>query len=403
MQHVVSETPPPLASAETAPAKEPEVLRCTRCLCDERVPAILFDESGVCNYCQVHDRMEAENPNGPAGLARFEKMVKEIKEAGRGKSFDLIIGVSGGCDSSYMLYKAKEYGLRPLAVHFDNTWNSAIATQNIHRALKKLDIELYTTVVDNQEYDEMLRAFLFGGTPDIDCPTDIGLAGTLFRAAEKFGIRYQWEGHSFRTEGIQPLGYVYMDQKYIQSILAAHGRRKVRFDSYPTLWLHQQLRWMLLSRIQKLRPLYCLEYDKEEAKKLLAKELDWKWYGGHHLENRYTAFLHSWYFPKRYGRDIRVIADSARVRSGQITREEGLRLIAEPMPVDPQTVEMIKRRLSVTDADLETILRAPMKTFKDYETYKPTFEKMRPFFWAMAKLNLVPQSFYIKYTSKTSI
>lgn len=379
------------------------MLRCARCLCDGDVPAITFDEHGVCNYCAVHDQMDRENPNGDEGKRRLEAQVREIKEAGRGRPFDLIIGVSGGCDSTYMLYKAREYGLRPLAVHFDNTWNSAVATQNIHRTLQKLDIELYTHVVDNGEYDEMLRAFLLAGTPDIDCPTDIGLAGTLFRAAEKFGIRYQWEGHSFRTEGIQPLGYVYMDQKYIASVIAQYGRRRVSFDSYPTLWLGEQLRWMLFNRIQKLRPLYCLDYDKEEAKQLLAKELGWKWYGGHHLENRYTAFLHSWFFPKRYGRDIRVIAESARVRSGQLTRDEGLALLAEPMPVDPQTVELVKRRLALTDADLERILRAPKLTYRDYDTYKPTFEKMRPFYWAMMKMRLVPQSFYIKYTSKNAI
>jgi hypothetical protein len=394
---------PGLGDATRAEAPAPTVRRCARCLCDDEIPAILFDDAGVCNYCAVHDRMDADNPNGAVGKRRFEEMVKEIREAGRGRAFDLIIGVSGGCDSTYMLYKAREYGLRPLAVHFDNTWNSATATENIHRVLKKLDIELYTHVVDNGEYDEMLRAFLLSGTPDIDCPTDIGLAATLFRAAESHGIRYQWEGHSFRTEGIHPLGYVYMDQKYIASVVAAHGRRPVHFTSYPTLWLREQLKWMLIGRIKKIRPLYHLDYHKEEAKQFLTKELSWKWYGGHHLENRYTAFLHSWYFPKRYGRDIRVIADSARVRSGQLTRDEGLAVIAEPIKTDPQTIELVKRRLAVTDADLERILHAPKKTFRDYDTYKPTFERMRPFFWAMAKLQLVPESFYIKYTSKSSI
>lgn len=382
---------------------DPNVLRCTRCMCDERIPGIRFDSRGECSFCKVHNDLEAQYPIGAEGDRRLEAMVKEIKEAGRGKPYDLIIGVSGGCDSTYMIYRAKEYGLRPLAVHFDNTWNSAIATQNIYNALKKLDVELFTIVVNNEEYDEMLRSFLHCGTPDIDCPTDIGLAATLFMAAEKFGIQYQWEGHSFRTEGTQPLSYVYMDQRYINSVLTQHGRRKpVSYETYPTLWLGQQLKWMLVSKIRKLRPLYYMDYHKEQAKKFLIKELGWKWYGGHHLENRYTAFLHSYYYPQRYGRDIRVIADSARVRSGQLSREDGLRLIAEPLHPDPQTVEMVKKRLDVSDADLARIIAAPKKTYRDYRTYKETFERMRPFFWAMMKLNRVSASFYIKYTAKAA-
>jgi len=371
---------------------------------DADVPQIIFDEKGVCNYCKVHDQMEAEYPTGERGRAILEAKIKEIKEAGRGKAFDIIIGVSGGCDSTYMCKLAKEYGLRVLAAHFDNTWNSAIATQNIYTTLKKLDIELFTIVVNNEEYDEMLRAFLLSGTPDIDCPTDIGLAATMYMAAEKYGVKYQWDGHSFRTEGSAPLGFVYMDQMYIKSVLEQHSRsRKARFESYPTLWLSQQMKWWLFTRIQKVRPLYWVDYHKEKVKKELAETLGWKWYGGHHLENRYTAFLHTYYYPRRYGRDIRVIADSARVRSGQLSREEGLAILDEPLHADPQTVQMIQKRLGFNDRELEALVAAPHKTFRDYKTYKKTFETLRPFFFVLQKFDLISRSFYVKYTSKSEI
>ena len=143
----------------------------------------------------------------------------------------MIVGVSGGCDFTYLLWLAKDLGLRPLAVHFDNTWNSMVAVENIHDALKALDVDLYTYVVDNKEYDDIYRSFLKAGVPDTEAPTDIGLASTLNIACEKYGVKYIFEGHSFRTEGISPLGWIYMDGKYIQSVQQQFGT--VPFNNFP--------------------------------------------------------------------------------------------------------------------------------------------------------------------------
>ncbi|HNT55151.1 MAG TPA: hypothetical protein PKG95_10595, partial [Anaerolineaceae bacterium] len=141
--------------------------RCTRCIYDETISNITFDEQGVCNYCHMHDRLNAEYPTGAAGEARLQALVAQIRQAGRGRKYDVIVGVSGGCDSSYLLYRTVQLGLRPLAVHFDNTWNSTTAVENIHDVLKKLDVDLYTYVVDNKEYDDIYRAFLEAGVPDV--------------------------------------------------------------------------------------------------------------------------------------------------------------------------------------------------------------------------------------------
>lgn len=308
--------------------------------------------------------------------------------------------MSGGCDSSYLVHQMKEvYGLRLLAAHFDNTWNSTIATENIHNVLDKLGVDLFTIVVDNKEYDDIYRSFFKAGVKDLETPTDIGLATTLYKAAEKFGIKYMIEGHSFRTEGVAPLGWIYMDGKYIESVHRQFGR--VPMKSFPNLWLRDQLKWMLFGGIKKIRPLYYMDYDKEAAKKLLTEKYDWQWYGGHHLENRFTAFYHSYFLPTRWNIDFRIAGHSAYCRNGWMTREGALRLMNEPPHIEAGLVDFVKKRLGFTEEEFERLMTMPKKTYKDYVTYKKTFERMRPFFWVMYKMDLIPKSFYIKYTAKS--
>jgi hypothetical protein len=143
-----------------------------------------------------------------------------------------------------------------------------------------------------------------------------------------------------------------------------------------------------------------MDYDKEATKRWLAKDYGWTWYGGHHLENRFTAFLHSYYAPRRFGLDTRVVGTSALVRSGQITRDQALAELRQPFHFDQEIVDVVKRRLGFSEAEFERIMREPTRTFRDFKTYKPLFEKLRPFFYSLMKAQLVPQSFYLKYTSK---
>lgn len=394
-------TSPPSDATRPSALLSPSLKRCTRCLYDETTPAITFDAAGVCSYCHLHDRLDAQHPAGDAGEAYLRDLAAVIKKAGRRKAFDVVVGVSGGCDSSYLIYKAKELGLRPLAVHFDNTWNTTTAVENIHNVLKALDVQLYTYVVDNEEYDDIYRSFLKAGVPDIEAPTDIALATTLYKAAAEHGIKYIFEGHSFRTEGVSPLGWLYMDAKYIATIQKQYGTRKLK--TYPNLWLHAQLNWMVRHRIKKIRPLWYLTYPKEEVKAFLSREFGWKWYGGHHLENRFTCFYHSYFLPTRFGIDQRLNGYAAMVRSGQMTRDEGLAHMTSPPPMEDDLVELVKKRLGFTDEAFEHLMNLPKKTYRDFKTYKRTFERMRPFFWLLAEMDLIPKSFYIKYTSKKNL
>ncbi|MCG3171071.1 MAG: hypothetical protein CALGDGBN_02644 [Pseudomonadales bacterium] len=374
-------------------------LICSRCIYDESVPNIAYDEEGVCSYCRQIDALEKEYPTGEEGEARLRRMIDEIKVAGRGKKYDAIIGVSGGCDSSYLVHRMHEQGVRLLAAHFDNTWNSTIATENIHNILDKLNIDLFTIVVDNKEYDDIYRSFFKAGVKDLETPTDIGLATTLYKAAEKFGVKYMIEGHSFRTEGIAPLGWIYMDGKYIESVQKQFGTYPLK--TFPNLWMKDFLRWMVLGRIKKIRPLYYMDYNKEAAKTLLADKYNWRWYGGHHLENRFTAFYHSYFLPRRWNIDFRIAGYAAYCRNGWMSRQDGLRLMQESPYMESDLLEYVIKRLGLKNEEFESLMTMPKKTYCDYKTYKHTFESMRPFFWLMYKMDLVPKSFYMKYTAKS--
>lgn len=375
--------------------------RCSRCLYDETVTGIEFDESGVCNYCHTHDRMEEQYPTGEVGFKNLQKIAEEIKLKGRKQKYDVIVGVSGGTDSSYTLHLAKELGLRPLAVHFDNTWNSTVAVENIQNVLQSLDVDLYTYVVDNKEYDDLYRSFLKAGVIDTEAPTDIGLAATLYRACEKYNVQYIFEGHSFRTEGISPLGWIYMDGKYIESVQKEFGTRPLK--TFPNMKFWDFMRWTVFKRIQKIRPLYYVDYIKKDAMAMLTQKYGWEYYGGHHLENQFTAFWHSFFLHQRWGLDTRLLGYSALVRSGQITREQGLELLSQPRTYDPDLIQMVQKRLGFSEEEFRTIMEMPKRTYREFRTYKPLFEKLRPLFYVLAKNNLAPMSFYIKYTSKNDV
>jgi N-acetyl sugar amidotransferase len=374
---------------------------CKRCVYSDQTPAITFDAEGICNYCRLHERLDREHPTGADGERVLRKMAEQIRRDGRGKKFDVVVGVSGGCDSSYLLHRTIELGLRPLAAHFDNTWDSTIAVENIQNVLGKLGVELFTLVVDNEQYDDLYRAILRAGVPDLEAPTDLALASTQYMAAEKYGIRYIFEGHSFRTEGVSPLGWLYMDGRYVADLARRNGAGS--FDTFPNLWLHKQLKWMVLKRIKKLRPLWYIDHKKEETKAFLAREYGWKWYGGHHLENRITAFYHTYFLPRRFGIDQRVNGLSALIRSGQGDRDAAIEEIRKPPAVDYDLVQMVKKRYGFDDDEFERLMTLPKKTYVEFKSYKPLFERFRPFFWLLAQMDLIPKSFYIKYTSKKNI
>jgi N-acetyl sugar amidotransferase len=376
---------------------EPNYKICTRCIYDSSVPSISFDENGVCNYCHQTDSLIDEYGTGKSkGNDTLSDILSEIKHAGTGKKYDCVVGVSGGTDSSYMLHWAIEKGLRPLAVHYDNTYNSEIATNNITNITKKLNIDLYTHVVDNNEVDDIYRAFFLSDVSELDASTDIALAETMYRAASKFSIGYILEGHSFVEEGISPLGKNYFDGKYIASIHKKYGKLKMK--TFPNMPFVSFMKWIIFKRIRKIRPYWYMAYNKEDAKNLLREKYGWKDYGGHHLENRMTAFSHSVYFPQKFDIDYRNNTLSAKVRNGKMEREQAMHEYYETAPYVPDGLEdYIKKRMGFSDEEYQRVLHANPKYWYEYPTYKKRFEFLRPLFAILYKRNLVPKSFYMKY------
>ncbi len=369
---------------------------CTRCIYDERVSAISFDENGVCNYCHQIELLKAQYGTGTeVGRKTLTEIIGKVKAAGKGKKYDCVIGVSGGTDSSYLVYLVKQWGLHPLAVHYDNTWNSAIATQNIRKVLSALDVDLFTHVVDNKEADDIFRAFFYAGVAEIEAATDLALAETMYRAAARFGVKYVFEGHSFITEGITPVGGNYFDGKYIQAIHRKFGR--VSMKSYPLMTFARFLWWSCVARIRKIRPFWYIDYNKEAARAFLEKEFGWQYYGGHHLENRMTAFFHGIYAPGKFGADYRNNTLSALAREGKKSREEVWAEYNTPPIVEDELLAYFKKRLELSDEEYERIMTEPPKSWHEYPTYKKRFERLRPLFAVLAKTNLVPMSFYLKY------
>ncbi|MDA7531540.1 N-acetyl sugar amidotransferase [Akkermansiaceae bacterium] len=370
---------------------------CSRCIYDSTVPSISFDQSGVCNYCKNIDDLVISYGTGNAlGISKIEGILNEIRKAGEGKKYDCIVGVSGGTDSSYMLHWAVENGLRPLAVHYDNTWNSAIATENIRKLLSKLNVDLYTHVCDNKEADDIFKSFFLAGVPEIDASTDLALAEVLYRAASKYGIKYVLEGHSFIAEGITPLGKNYFDGKYIKSIHRRYG--KIRMKTYPLMTFWRFLKWIMFLRIRKIRPLWYLPYSKEEAKTLLKELYDWQDYGGHHLENRITSFAHGVYLPTKFNIDYRNNTLAAVVRNGEMDRDEAIDIYYnQSRYFEEDIVDYFKKRLSLSDQEYVSIMSSEPNYWYKFPTYKKRFERLRPLFKILASANLVPMSFYLKY------
>lgn len=369
---------------------------CSRCIYDERVAAISFDAEGVCNYCHQIDALAREYGTGTArGTRQLESIVADIKRAGAGRRYDCVIGVSGGTDSSYMVYLAKRWGLRPLAVHYDNTWNTAIATQNIRKVLGALDVDLYTHVVDNKESDDIFRAFFLAGVAEIEAATDLALAETMYRAASANGIKYVLEGHSFITEGITPVGRNYFDGQYIRAIHRMFGKRPMR--TYPLMTFWRFIWWSCFARIRKIRPFWYVSYSKEDARSFLEGEYGWTYYGGHHLENRMTAFFHGIYAPQKFHSDFRNNTLSALVRNGAMSRAQAWAEYNTPPQVEGELLAYFKKRLGLNDAEYERIMQTPPRSWHEFPTYKRRFERLRPLFALLAKRNLVPMSFYLKY------
>ena len=369
---------------------------CTTCVLDTTVQDIWFDESGECKYCKIHNELEKKHPLGEVGQKNLNDIVRKIKAAGKGKDFDCVVGVSGGRDSTYTLLSAIKLGLRPLAVHFDNGWNTDISVSNIKNSISKFDVTLHTVVADWEEFKDLQRSFLKASVPDADIPTDFAIYSVLYKTAADEGIKYILNGHSFRTEGTSPISWTYMDSKYFRAVHKMFGRKKIK--SFPVMSFFSLINYLFIRRIKEVRLMEFIDYNKKEVDSILKQEVNWEYYGGHHHENTFTKFFQSYYLPKKFNIDKRKTELSALVRSGQLSREDALKEIqSSPYEYEEKVVNYAASKLDFSDEEFKQIMSAPLKSHNDYPTLLPLIKMLKYPIKIAGKLKIVPTILYLKY------
>ena len=351
---------------------------CTRCVMDTSDPDIVFDENGFCNHCSNAIELLKLPPYGlPPNEkeAALNKLIQSIKTVGKGQKYDCIIGLSGGVDSSYVAYLVKHWGLRPLAVHIDNGWNTKESEQNIENICKILDIGLYTNVLDGEEFKDLQLAFLKASTPDSEIPTDNIIAETLFRVANKYGVKFILSGRNITSESIMPKSWSqgYWDKKYITTVYKQFGTKKKL--SIPLLSYYQVILYSL-KKIKWVDTLNYVPYDKEQVKEFLKRHLNWQDYGRKHGESIYTRIIQEYILPQKYGYDKRHAHYSSLIAANQLSRQDALNMLKQPLYVNQidldNDITLFCNNFRITKNDFEEMMALPIKSINDYPNENKT-------------------------------
>jgi N-acetyl sugar amidotransferase len=358
-------------------------------------PDLQLDENGICHHCHYYfEAASLDLKTGDEGKQLLEQTIAEIKQAGKNKRYDCLIGVSGGVDSSYVAYLAGQYGLRALCVHFDNGWNSEEATANIGTIVNGLGFDLFTYVVDWEEFRDLQLAYLHASVIDIEVLTDHAIYGSMFRTAREKDIRYVLGGHNVVTEAILPYHWTHNKKDYIniKSIHRKYGARELR--SYP--FLDRKLkRYILRSGTKFINYLDWVPYSRKEAKQTLIHELDWRDYGGKHYESIWTRFYQGYILPLKFGVDKRKAHLSTLICSGQMTREQALEEMKKPA-YDPELLkvdmEFVLKKLGLERQQFETIMKLPVRNHREFDTegsffnYYPILKPLKPVWRSLKKI-----------------
>jgi N-acetyl sugar amidotransferase len=342
---------------------------------------IVFDGDGVCDHCLgfKSDVLPNWHPN-EKGASIFRDLIARIRKSGKGKKFDCIMGMSGGLDSSYLLHLAvSEFGLRPLVFHVDGGWNTDLAVNNIQVLVDKLDLDLYTEVINWQEMRDFQLAFFKSGVPHLDIPQDHAFVATLYHFANVHGIKYVLNGGNYSTECVRnPKEWLYYGTDMAQ-IRDIHGRfGSVPLKTYPfSSVLFHKVYLRYIRGVQVVKPLNLLPYRKEHASKVLAERYGWRPYPQKHFESRFTRFYEGFWLPTRFGYDTRRVQFSSLILTGQMTRESALALLTKPA-YDPETIEedfeYIATKLGIPANELRGYHEMPLKTYKDYKNLEWMFD-----------------------------
>lgn len=347
---------------------------CTRCIMDTSDPNIAFDDAGLCEYCHNFDeQIRPTWHTGEQGSAELDRIAADIRKAGEGKDFDCIIGLSGGLDSSYATYIAKErMGLRPLLFHVDAGWNTDQAVGNIEKLVDGLGLELFTEVINWQEMKDLQTAFLRSQIPDQDAPQDIAFFSGLYKFARKHGIKYVLTGANYSTECCREPeewgAYPGIDKRLIDAIHRRFGKRELK--TFPIVDIMTYKIWyQQVLGMKIIRPLNLVPYIKAEAEAELASRFGWQRFQHKHHESRFTRFYEDFWMPRKFGFEKRRAHFSSLIMTGQLTRDAALDRISRPEMDDhfiKQEFEFVANKLDMTVDELQAIFEGENKTFHDY-------------------------------------
>ena len=354
---------------------------CSRCILDNiDYPEITFNNAFVCNMCESYDEMSAKHIlNDTKKKVELKSIVDEIKEEGKNLEYDCIIGLSGGVDSSFVAYEAKHLGLRPLIVHLDNGWNSELAVKNIENIVKKLGFDLYTHVINWNEFKDLQLSFFKASVIDIELLTDHAISAVLMKLASKHGINYILSGENIVTEGRLPPNWVHFKNDLI-NIKAIHNKYgKVPIKTFPTLGIGKFLYYQKIKGIRTIPLLDYIDYNKQKAKETITKELEWRDYGGKHYESVFTRFYQSYILPVKFHADKRKSHYSTLICSGQLTRNEALELMKLPIYDKDKLAEdkqYVIKKLGLTEIEFNEMMKQPIRKHTEFHSTVNYYSKL---------------------------
>lgn len=341
---------------------------------DTSDPNIIFDDSGLCDYCVNFDTvMKPKWEADKADNSKLMKMADEIRAAGKGKDFDCIIGLSGGLDSSYVAHLVtKVMGLRPLLLHVDAGWNTDQAVGNIEKLVDGLGIDLYTEVIDWEEMRDLQLAFFKSQIPDQDLPQDASFFSGLYKFARKHGVKHIVTGSNYQTECCREPeewgGYPGIDTRLFKDIMKRFGSKPLdRFPLVDILRYKLYYRYVLGMKVYK--PLDLIEYTKPQAEATLNELYGWQSFQHKHHESRFTRFYEDYWLPKKFGYEKRRAHFSSLIMTGETTRESALERISKPELPEHflnQEFDYVADKLGITHDELEDIFKGSNKTYRDY-------------------------------------
>jgi N-acetyl sugar amidotransferase len=341
---------------------------CNNCvLSTEDDSSLTLDDCGICNYCNEY-KLEHSNKIPQS----IEKIIAKIQQDGKNNTHNCIIGVSGGVDSTYLTYKAHQYGLKPLLIHYDNGWNSSEAVQNINKLVEKFNFDLFTYVNDWQEFKDIQLAFMKASVIDIELVTDHALVAILLKEARRRKIKHLLTGHNSASEAILPKSWYHWknDSLNIRAIHKKFGSLPMKTYPYLSFWENYIIEKRKL--VNNVHLLNVIDYNKEDAKKLMISEIGWKDYGGKHFESIFTRFYQGYILPVKFGVDKRKAHLSTLINSGQISREDALEELKNPpykKEILDEDKQYVLKKLNISEKEFQDIMNLPVKKHTDYPSF----------------------------------